>query len=233
MAKLPLASAAYADRWLSEALAFGTPEGGSEGGDAGALGELSEDASGWRLAHGGRSVAYSPVQHRDPVFEPLMNALLAAGLGGSGDPPAQASGSGMWADDLGPERTRLAERAFEQFTSTEAPAGSLASCLKCHGSGTENPAASVRWTAAGRDPMRIGFTRFDHGSHLTLLGQEESCARCHQLAEESSGSDTEAMPADSFHGFQPHRKEQCSSCHRPGRASQDCLTCHRYHWNRP
>jgi len=100
---------------------------------------------------------------------------------------------------------------------------SFATCLRCHEAG--------RWDPADREVSALGDGRpFEHGTHLRVFGATtESCDACHRLSEPSG----EGRAGRSRHGFLQYARSDCANCHRPGRAADSCLTCHRYHVLRP
>ncbi len=116
-------------------------------------------------------------------------------------------------DDRSSIRKRVAGELADEF----------ATCLRCHAGG--------RWKPANREVPALGSHRpFEHGPHLSVFGAAaESCTACHRLAEPST--DESACPTR--HGFFEYARSDCASCHRPGRAPDNCLTCHRYHVLRP
>ncbi len=102
-------------------------------------------------------------------------------------------------------------------------AGEFATCLRCHTGG--------RWNPANREVPALGDQRpFEHARHLNLFGASaDSCSACHRLAEPSA----DRSACMNRRGFLEYDKSDCASCHRPGRAPDNCLTCHRYHVLRP
>ncbi len=130
-----------------------------------------------------------------------------------------------WVDALatpaggGPDGARQAirERIVQEL------ADDFATCLRCHTAG--------RWHPANREVPALGDHRpFEHGTHRSVFDAAgESCNACHRLAEPSA----DQSACLTRHGFLEYAKSDCASCHRPGRAADSCLTCHRYHVLRP
>ncbi len=102
-----------------------------------------------------------------------------------------------------------------------SPKAGLA-CESCH--------ATQQWQSVR--PFDHSSTRFKlEGPHLDAARQSTGCAKCHKPAGQPDGSGAKAAPV--FSGT----PTLCSGCHRekdahggqfsgPGRAPEDCLTCH-------
>ncbi|MGH7819682.1 MAG: hypothetical protein ACREQ9_07910 [Candidatus Binatia bacterium] len=215
--------ALFRSRWLAErkepgdesARGSGDEEEPDEHAEAGSEWRLPETASGWIIDPDEVSVSYRPVAHSDPFLRSWIEALAAR---------SKELGAGEENhDDAVALRSRLRRDLFEELGSGKWGGPFYVACLRCHSTRAENGTPRVDWLAAGRDLDAIGFAKFNHRPHLAILGETESCQRCHAIAQ----------GVDSGSEFLAYRNEVCSSCHAPGQANADCLTCHRYHFLRP
>ncbi len=82
-----------------------------------------------------------------------------------------------------------------------------AMCADCHVDDMRD--MTPAFTGAPVAPVSR-LTQFDHAPHLV-----DACSTCHQ---------TESEP-----NFDPITKSMCATCHRPGKTTEACLTCHDYH----
>jgi hypothetical protein len=194
-------------------------------------GELpaSDEAASWHLASGGRQLAYRPSQHAAPLLKASLDVVspfLERRPASTASPPATQPA------EQSPRRAirrRLARRAGQMLTSDQAPAGALASCIRCHQGGTGSSASKLAWQQSARGENH-GFSKFPHRTHFAAANGQQSCAQCHRLAEQSlDQAGSTALPS----GLQPITKQSCSQCHQPDHASNSCLTCHQYHWQQP
>jgi hypothetical protein len=88
----------------------------------------------------------------------------------------------------------------------------------------------VRWTARRSDPSERAFTKFAHTTHISVLGQAETCSGCHLLAADAPQriSQSELMTKNSG-DFVPMQKARCLTCHVRKAAGDNCILCHNYH----
>jgi hypothetical protein len=118
---------------------------------------------------------------------------------------------------------------FDSLANPKAPG----TCVKCHGVESA-PALHVNWRAQGSLPAPRTTTRFKHGPHFSLIG-DQGCLTCHTL-DTASPADAYAKSfgtnrnAAVFHSnFLPIAKTTCMECHTESRAGESCQICHRYH----
>ncbi len=98
--------------------------------------------------------------------------------------------------------------------------GAPGACAKCHSAlGTTD--GEMVWTTPPSAGPEHGLLRFSHAPHVSgsTIG---SCDGCHVPSRGASNGD-----------FRPIRIASCLDCHRPGRSSSTCLTCHSYHSRTP
>jgi hypothetical protein len=104
------------------------------------------------------------------------------------------------------------------------------SCVICHSvEEDKNKNVFINWNAKQHQVTQRSLTKFSHGPHLSM-----NCNECHSLAE----SVDQQKFMNSFKGLNPSsvelvfrsiKKEDCSKCHKPEMANDNCLTCHHYH----
>lgn len=213
---------AYASRWLPKlgdeesATETATEAGEEQPMEEGLDWSLPEGASGWFIDPELVAVSYRPIGHADPFLKGWIDALAEHA----------DAGADAGQDDTA-FRKRLRTEIFEELTSSESGGFLYSACLRCHPADRTPQAYRVNWAAGGHETKTSGYSKFNHRPHLALLKGSLACQHCHQLAE------TSAAAANPFGGILPHRKDQCTQCHNPERAHDDCLTCHEYHLNRP
>ena len=175
------------------------------------VGDEAWTATGWFRTADGFTLSYRPSGHADPFLVAWFNAATAV--------------------------PSLGQGILKNLAMATGPGA----CAKCHTvDQIPNQGLRVNWTAARPKPNTHGFTKFSHTAHLSLM-TERGCQTCHVLnpsstyatffqpADPSSPSDNR----DPSHFFQSNfvslPKQQCSSCHTPRIAGDDCLLCHNYH----
>ena len=163
--------------------------------------------TGWHHDPDQVAIGYRIATHADRFVKVLVDALAT---------PRDA-GPAVDVDERDDARQALRESFAEELREN------FGTCMRCHEAG--------RWDPADREVSALGDRRpFEHGTHLRAFGTStESCDSCHRLPEPS----TAESAGGSRHGFLEYAKSDCASCHRPGRAADSCLTCHRYHVLRP
>ena len=163
--------------------------------------------TGWHHDPDEVAVGYGVATHADRFVKTWLDALLT---------PHDEGPAAEGADTLGARRA-IRERIARELSD------SFGTCLRCHEAG--------RWEPADREVSALGDRRpFEHGTHLRVFGATtESCDACHRLSEPSP----DRSARRSRHGFLEYAGSDCANCHRPGRAADSCLTCHRYHVLRP
>lgn len=123
-----------------------------------------------------------------------------------------------WLDLLGENYggSGPAGTAFDAMTTRPQ----FQSCLKCHSvhAPMEQGRRSIRWLTKRSAHSARDFTKFNHALHFKLMSQYD-CLQCHHLSAE-----TEFQT-----GFKPRPKAECTSCHTPKQAGDNCLLCHNYH----
>jgi hypothetical protein len=216
-----LAVSRYAQRWLPD----GTSPAASD--------RNPKAGPGWHLANGGQAVGLQPTRHAAPMLKATFDAVtkfLPSSTGKRPNPqawpqPDEEAGASK-PRSLQAKRLALSRRAAQSLTSTEAPAGALASCMKCHQTTDTN---EVAWQQSQRAAEPNGFSQFAHDTHFTRLG-DQSCKTCHQLVEQSNDEMTDRLHTQ---GLAPYDKQTCSACHQPEQATNSCVVCHKYHWQKP
>jgi hypothetical protein len=142
---------------------------------------------------------YTRASHADPVLRSWIEAMAAL--------PAATDAD---------EKVRQQAARKELFSASEGPG----QCLKCHAlSGPPDGPLAVSWQVKLRPAAP--HTRFDHRSHLDLLGPEKTCASCHAMAD--------ATTPVSGVGLKSITLATCTECHAAGKVRDDCRLCHVYH----
>jgi len=190
-----------------------------------ANGELRQDpppGGGWYVD--GLTLNYVASGHADPVLTAWLDLAVAA--------PMLAAESGGDMD----------QALFVRDTLMH-PAQGPGSCAKCHSmSASEgdpsDPAAPVEVGWESENAPWSPYVRYSHGPHLNILGDEDPCAFCHSLKDQSGIADAyETLDANHpVSSFQSIGNAQCLSCHGEGddgfqavAAEEGCLLCHNYH----
>ena len=164
-------------------------------------GEKWTSAGGWYASNADYSLRYRMAGHADP----FVKAWLEYAAGRATTPEARLQ--------------------FKNLAETN-------SCTKCH-SIDQTPAAGlvINWHSASTDPRMHKFTKFDHGTHFSLLG-EKGCQSCHQIdpaANYKAAFKDNLNPELFVSNFQKVNLLNCASCHNPQGAGNSCLLCHNYH----
>jgi hypothetical protein len=124
----------------------------------------------------------------------------------------------------------VAKPAKALFDSSPQLHQGFPSCVICHSvEADKNQNVFINWKAKQHHVTKRPLTKFSHGPHLSL-----NCNHCHTLQE---AVDQQKF-MNSFKGLDPTvvepvfrsiKKEDCSQCHKPGVANDNCLNCHHYH----
>lgn len=91
-------------------------------------------------------------------------------------------------------------------------------CGFCHNLASPKGKA-IYWEAWSPEPKVRPFTHFNHGPHLSLFSGD-SCGECHSYLTEGVTNLSE---------FKSFSNSDCSSCHSPDNAGEQCTVCHNYH----
>jgi len=120
-----------------------------------------------------------------------------------------------------------------------SPKEGVGACTKCHAiSDDGNGGQEIEWRY--RPTTERPYTRYSHGTHLTLLDPEGvnlmdpdgGCRTCHKLDEDADYAESFSQ-SDPHHfqsNFNPIDQEACAQCHNEGQVRQDCQLCHVYHF---
>ncbi len=165
------------------------------------LGEKWTSGGGWYASNSDYSVRYRITGHADPFVKAWLEYAAA-----------QAT-------------TPDALNQFKTLAETN-------SCTKCH-SIDQKPGAGlvVNWHSATTNTQTHKFTKFDHGTHFSLLS-EKGCQSCHQIdpaAQYKAAFKDNLNPAVFTSNFQKVNLMNCASCHNPQGAGNSCTLCHNYH----
>ncbi|TWT31031.1 Doubled CXXCH motif (Paired_CXXCH_1) [Posidoniimonas corsicana] len=162
-------------------------------------------AGGWFVSDLALSLNYRPQGHADPLLTGWIELAVS----------------------LGDDHRLVREAARAELARPESPG----QCLTCH-SVERNPAGGVvvNWAPYDASQQPRGFTRFNHGPHVTV-SELSDCTACHQLDESANSSAAYASsnPQDFVSHFRPMSKATCAACHQPHAAGDNCAQCHNYH----
>ena len=156
---------------------------------------------GWYAANADYSLRYRATGHADPFVK-------------------------AWLDYAAGRATTAEGRLlFKNLAETN-------SCTKCHSVDQMTQAGlTLNWHSASTDPQTHKFTKFDHGTHFSLLS-EKGCQSCHQLepsANYKGAFKDNLNPAVFVSNFKKVNLMNCASCHTEQGAGNSCLLCHNYH----
>ena len=110
-------------------------------------------------------------------------------------------------------------------------------CMKCHSIdsvGGDSNRYVINWTASSGLSAKHRLNTFTHKPHLNLAGLRD-CTSCHSLNSEADNARqwktmySHTNPTQVLHSFDPINKSNCSQCHLPDKAGDNCLSCHNYH----
>jgi hypothetical protein len=132
-----------------------------------------------------------------------------------------------------PENSAAFALVFDTLSSPFAPGR----CGKCHSvEARADGSRSVNWLTAHPVAGAHSITTFAHQPHFSVVG-DASCGACHGLRVGSRFAESFRLPngtlnTDPKHfesNFVPMSKSQCTSCHTPTRAGDQCQQCHKFH----
>lgn len=140
-----------------------------------------------------------------------------------------------WLRLLGPRAANdidaTSAAAFNTLTGKDAQGA----CTKCHSVDDRRGAGRiVNFSPMSAASKQSRFTTFVHEPHFGVV-KDGGCLNCHDLAKGKSylQSYQHGDPSSHASNFAPVEKERCQTCHNTAAARQDCLTCHKYHVERP
>ncbi|MBL4701837.1 MAG: hypothetical protein JKX85_11335 [Phycisphaeraceae bacterium] len=174
--------------------------------------------AGWYVDQDDIAVSYRPIGHADPVIKGLLDALVESESTGVNSAKAQTSDA---------TATRAQQRSMILKQLTDSGGFARTACLTCHQ--MEAQSQAINWTASNRSQAVSGFSKFNHGPHMTMLRDSDNCTQCHK----QPGPEDQTSAVLSRCQFLPHDKATCASCHTPTQADNSCLNCHVYHHQRP
>jgi hypothetical protein len=122
-----------------------------------------------------------------------------------------------------------AASVFDALTAKDAQG----SCTKCHSvDDVPGKGRRVNFSPASVKTKEGRFTNFIHEPHMGIM-ENRGCLTCHSLEKnrpylKSYEQGNAQVFSSNFGGA---KKELCQTCHTSSMASQDCLTCHKYHVN--
>lgn len=122
---------------------------------------------------------------------------------------------------------------FDTLSCQYSPGG----CTSCHGVAAQaGGSRQVLWQGFQHRVNDHPFTHFAHAPHFSLLG-DKGCNTCH-VRDRSSDYRSSFINANLTMNLDPQRfvsnfvgmkKTDCSKCHEPREAGDNCLKCHNYH----
>ncbi len=120
-----------------------------------------------------------------------------------------------------------AAAVFDALTAKDAQG----SCIKCHSvDDVPNQGRQVNFSPANAKAKEGRFTSFTHEPHMGIM-ENRGCLTCHNLEKGRPylKSYEQGNPLRFTPSFGAVNKDLCQTCHTSNAASQDCLTCHKYH----
>lgn len=138
-----------------------------------------------------------------------------------------------WAD-LAAANPGSAGAILDSMTAVDA----VGRCLSCHSVdevGTGADSLQVNWYARRAEGGAPDLTRFSHGPHLPLVG-DDGCLQCHSVDPQSREFEMafgQYDPGVFVSSLAPMDQAACAECHAPEKVTTTCLGCHDYHAHRP
>ncbi len=155
------------------------------------------------------SLNYAPTGHADPLLKSWIDVVISL-------------------DDA---KRMIRESALAELASPKSPG----QCLTCH-SVERGPGGQLLVNWLPLDPLTRprGFTKFNHGPHVTVQNLAD-CTACHRLDESADSTAAYASldPHKFVSHFHPLTKAACAECHVPSVAGDSCSQCHNYHIEAP
>lgn len=192
---------------------------------------------GWVRNDSTWTLVYYPQGHADGVMAGLIEVIAGASWELESSDLASARATPLLAEERGVGQVvswRAASMGLSEDAGVAALAQALSSpsatgaCTKCHVLPGSDETRPMQWRGYRREVNRSQFTRFSHGAHLTQL-ELRDCRTCHELKE----PEATAVSHRSTSEFRGMTRVECASCHRSGRAANQCTTCHAYHVDIP
>ncbi|TWT85842.1 Doubled CXXCH motif [Posidoniimonas polymericola] len=167
-------------------------------------------AGGWFVSDVALTLGYKPQGHADPLLTGWIELIVS----------------------LGDQHHLVREAALAELARPESPG----QCLTCHsveqtpGVNGKGGGLMVNWLPYDATRQPRGFTKFNHGPHITV-SELADCTACHQLdaSAETSAAYVSTNPRDFVSHFLPMTKADCAACHQPHAAGDNCAQCHNYH----
>jgi hypothetical protein len=122
-----------------------------------------------------------------------------------------------------------AASVFDALTAKDAQG----SCAKCHSvDDVYGKGRQVNFSPVNAKTKIGRFTSFIHEPHFGIM-ENRGCLTCHNLEKGRPylKSYEQENPLRFTPSFGSVSKDLCQTCHTSSMASQDCLTCHKYHVN--
>lgn len=190
----------------------GTPPAPAAGTSRAGGIESDVDPESW-AEHGGwyqqdYAIFYRPVGHKDKFITSWL--VLTGPLAPKGDTGAAAA-------------------VFDYLTGKDAQG----SCAKCHSvDDVAGKGRRINFSPPSAETKKGRFTKFVHEPHFSIR-DDKGCLTCHALEKGRAylKSFEQGNAHDFVSNFGEVKKEVCQSCHKSGKARQDCLLCHDYHVN--
>lgn len=190
---------------------------------------------GWVRSDRSWTLVYYPQAHADGVL--ARSIEIVAGASWELDSPQDlaVSGDGLlnqlvaWRQAAEESSHAAGIRAFAESMSSPTAVGA---CTKCHQMPGADAARPMQWRGYRRDVNRSQFTRFSHAPHVTQT-ELRDCRSCHSLETDGVMQTVSTGGGTGMSEFHAMTRQDCANCHRSGRASNSCTTCHSYHVDLP
>jgi len=170
---------------------------------------IAHDNEAWAVTGGwyrdGSRIRYRPADHADLFFK-------------------------TWLDVSATQYGAVDKSLFDSLSAEK----SVGNCVKCHGIESDqdqgdNTTYKIHWRSFKPSDVKVDFNRFSHVSHFSLM-TDDGCASCHLISSANEVADNSpSVSKAGGSGFENMERNTCTQCHQPGRAPDNCLTCHNYH----
>lgn len=173
-------------------------------------------AGQWHIDESDFSIRYRPTGHADTFLRAWLDVT---------------------ADARSTSNPGTTMTIFEELRSETNEYKSPGRCMKCHSVesvGGDSLRYMINWTANNRLSADHRLNTFTHKPHLNIEGLRD-CTSCHALnsaaddARQWKTMYSNTDPTRFLQSFDPINKSNCSQCHLPERAGDNCLSCHKYH----